>query len=99
MSNGAKHALHNAFTALLNPGDEVIIPAPYWVSYAELVKLTGAHPKIVQTAQQANFKLSADQLRKAASNKSRILLLCSPSNPTGSMYSRGELAALAEVAV
>ncbi len=99
VSNGAKHALHNVFTVLLNPGDEVVIPAPYWVSYAELVKLTGAVPKIVQTEQSEDFKLAPDQLRDAISDKTKILLLCSPSNPTGGMYSPDELGALAEIAL
>ena len=97
VSNGAKHALHNAFTALLDPGDEVIIPAPYWVSYAELVKLTGAKPVIVPTLQANDFKLTPAEFRGALSPRSKLLLLCSPSNPTGSLYSPGELAALADV--
>ncbi len=99
VSNGAKHSLHNAFTTLCNPGDEVIIPAPYWVSYAELVKLTGAKPVIVSTDEASNFKLSPAQLRAAITPKTKVLLLCSPSNPTGSMYSRDELAALADVVI
>ena len=99
VSNGAKHALHNAFTVLLNPGDEVIIPAPYWVSYTELVKLTGATPVVVQTEQENDFKLTVEQLRAAVTDKTKILLLCSPSNPTGSMYSPEELGELADVAI
>ncbi|HUT09346.1 MAG TPA: pyridoxal phosphate-dependent aminotransferase [Thermoguttaceae bacterium] len=99
VANGAKHALHNAFTVLLDPDDEVIIPAPYWVSYAELVKLSGAVPVIVQTEQESDFKLTPEQLRSAATDKTKILLLCSPSNPTGSMYSPEELGALADVAI
>ena len=97
VSNGAKHSLHNVFTALCNPGDEVIIPAPYWVSYAELVKLTGAKPVIVETPEKGDFKLTPAQLRSAITPRSTILLLCSPSNPTGSVYSPEELAALADV--
>jgi aspartate aminotransferase len=97
VSNGAKHALHNVFTVLLDPGDEVIIPAPYWVSYSELVKLTGAVPKAVQTEQSNDFKLTPDQLREAITDKTKMLLLCSPSNPTGSMYSPEDLGALADV--
>ncbi|MGD9644234.1 MAG: pyridoxal phosphate-dependent aminotransferase [Pirellulales bacterium] len=97
ISNGAKHSLHNVFTVLLNPGDEVIIPAPYWVSYAELVKLTGAKPVILQTEEAADFKLTPAALRAAITPRSKVLLLCSPSNPTGSMYSPEELAALADV--
>ena len=99
ISNGAKHALHNAFTVLLDPGDEVIIPAPYWVSYAELVKLTGAVPVIVQTDQANDFKLTPEMLREAITAKTTLLLLCSPSNPTGSMYSPEELGALADIAI
>ena len=97
VSNGAKHSLHNVFTALCNPGDEVIIPAPYWVSYAELVKLTGAKPVIVETPEKGDFKLTPAQLRSAITPRTTILLLCSPSNPTGSVYTPEELAALADV--
>ncbi len=99
VSNGAKHSLHNVFTALCNPGDEVIIPAPYWVSYAELVKLTGAVPVIVETAEANHFKLTPQQLRAAITGKTTMLLVCSPSNPTGSMYSPEELGELADVAL
>ncbi len=99
ISNGAKHSLHNVFTALSDPGDEVIIPAPYWVSYAELVKLTGAKPVIVATREEDNFKLTPDQLKGALTPKTMMLLLCSPSNPTGSMYSPDELGALADVCI
>ena len=97
VSNGAKHSLHNVFTALCNPGDEVIIPAPYWVSYAEMVKLTGAKPVIIETREAEDFKLSPAALRAAITPRTTILLLCSPSNPTGSIYSPEELAALADV--
>jgi len=97
VSNGAKHSLHNVFTALCNPGDEVIIPAPYWVSYAALVKLTGAVPVIVETDESNNFTLTPDQFRSAITDKTTMLLLCSPSNPTGAMYSPEELGALADV--
>jgi aspartate aminotransferase len=97
VSNGAKHSLHNVFTVLCNPGDEVIIPAPYWVSYAELVKLTGAMPVIVETQEATNFKLSPAQLRSAITAKTTTLLVCSPSNPTGTMYSPEELGELADV--
>ncbi len=97
VSNGAKHSLHNVFTVLCNPGDEVIIPAPYWVSYAELVKLTGAVPVIVPTAEDNDFKLTPAQLKAAITPRTTMLLLCSPSNPTGSMYSPEELGQLADV--
>ena len=99
VANGAKHALHNAFTVLLNPGDEVIIPAPYWVSYAELVKLTGAVPVIIQTRQEDDFRLTPQQFRSAVTDRTKILLLCSPSNPTGSMYTPEQLGELADVAI
>ncbi|MGB9688788.1 aminotransferase class I/II-fold pyridoxal phosphate-dependent enzyme, partial [Thermogutta sp.] len=88
ISNGAKHAIHNALVAVLNPGDEVIIPAPYWVSYSELVKLTGAVPVIVHTDESNGFKLTPEAFRAAITPKTRMLLLCTPSNPTGTMYSR-----------
>lgn len=97
VSNGAKHSLHNVFTTLCDPGDEVIIPAPYWVSYAELVKLAGGTPVIVPTREADDFKLTPQQLRAAITPRSKLLLLCSPSNPTGSLYSPDELAALADV--
>jgi aspartate aminotransferase len=97
ISNGAKHSLHNVFTALCNPGDEVIIPAPYWVSYAELVKLTGAKPVIVATRAADQFKLTPAQFRAAITPRTTILLICSPSNPTGSLYSPEELGALADI--
>lgn len=97
VSNGAKHAIHNSFFCTLNPGDEVIIPAPYWVSYAELVKLSGAIPVIVSTDESNNFKLTPDAFRAAITPKTRMLLLCSPSNPTGSIYSKEDLTALADI--
>ncbi|MDR3234397.1 MAG: pyridoxal phosphate-dependent aminotransferase [Planctomycetaceae bacterium] len=97
ISNGAKHSLHNAFFTTLNPGDEVIIPAPYWVSYAELVKLSGAVPVIVPTEESQGFKMTAAAFERAITAKTRMLLLCSPSNPTGTMYSRSELETLADI--
>ena len=99
VANGAKHALHNAFTVLLDPGDEVIIPAPYWVSYAELVKLTGAVPVIVETRQDDDFRLTPEQFRGAVTDRTKMLLLCSPSNPTGSMYTPEQLGELADIAI
>ena len=99
VSNGAKHSLHNVFTTMCDPGDEVIIPAPYWVSYAELVKLTGAKPVIVPTDEADDFKLTPAKLRGALTPRTKILLVCSPSNPTGSMYSPEELGELADVAI
>jgi len=99
VSNGAKHSLHNVFTALLDEGDEVIVPTPYWVSYAELIKLAGARPVLVETRIEDDFKLSPAALRAALTPRSRMLLLCSPSNPTGVVYSAAELAALADIAI
>ena len=99
VSNGAKHSLHNVFTALLNEGDEVIVPTPYWVSYAELIKLAGARPVLVQTRIEDDFKLRPEALRQAITPRSRMLLLCSPSNPTGVVYDAAELAALADIAI
>jgi aspartate aminotransferase len=97
VSNGAKHSLHNVLTVLCGPGDEVIIPAPYWVSYSELVKLTGATPCVVATSPENGFKMSADQLRKSITPRSRLLMINSPCNPTGSVYSPHELGTLADV--
>ena len=96
ISNGAKHSIHNALMALCGPGDEVIIPAPYWVSYADLVKLTGATPIIIATTEAAGFKLTPDQFREAVTPRSKLLMINSPSNPTGVVYERAELAALAD---
>ncbi|MEZ6142779.1 MAG: pyridoxal phosphate-dependent aminotransferase [Zavarzinella sp.] len=97
VSNGAKHSLHNVLAATLNPGDEVIIPAPYWVSYSDLVQMTGAVPVIVQALPENGFKMLPSQLQAALTPKTRLLMLNSPSNPTGAVYSRAELQALADV--
>jgi aspartate aminotransferase len=97
VSNGAKHSIHNALSATLNPGDEVIIPAPYWVSYSDLVQMTGAKAVIVPTTAASLFKISPEQLRGAITPRTRLLMMNSPSNPTGSVYTRSELAALADV--
>lgn len=96
VSNGAKQSIHNTLMALCGPGDEVIIPAPYWVSYADLVKLTGATPVIIETPEQSGFKLTPEQFRKAVTPRSKLLMINSPSNPTGVVYDRAELEALAE---
>ncbi len=96
VSNGAKHSIHNALMAVCGPGDEVIIPAPYWVSYADLVKLTGACPVILPTTEESGFKLTPDQFRAAVTPRSRLLMINSPSNPTGVVYERAELEALAD---
>jgi len=96
VSNGAKHSIHNALMALCGPGDEVIIPAPYWVSYADLVKLTGATPVLIATTEESGFKLSPDQFSAALTPRTKLLMLNSPSNPTGVVYHRSELAAIAD---
>ena len=97
VSNGAKQSLHNALVATCGPGDEVIIPAPYWVSYSDLVSMTGATPVIVQTTFESGFRMSAAQLKAALTKNTRLLMLNSPSNPTGTVYSRAELEALVDV--
>lgn len=97
VSAGAKHSLYNAFMVLCQPGDEVILPAPYWVSYVEQIKLAGAAPIIVQTRQENGFKLTPEELRSALTRRARVIILNSPSNPTGAVYTRDELAALGEV--
>jgi aspartate aminotransferase len=97
VSCGGKHVLYNLAQALLNPGDEVIIPAPYWVSYPPIVMLAGASPVIVGTAEADDFKLSPESLEKAITPRTKMLVLNSPSNPTGSCYAESELRALAEV--
>ncbi len=97
VSNGAKHSLSNAFLALIDPGDEVIIPAPYWVSYAELVKLSEGVNVIIDTNLDTNFKITPQQLEAAITPKTKALVLCSPCNPTGSVYSAEELKGLADV--
>ena len=97
VSNGAKQSVCNTVMALVNDGEEVIIPAPYWVSYPQMVKLAGGVPVIVNAGFDQNFKMTPAQLEAAITPKTRLLILCSPSNPTGSVYSKAELAGLAEV--
>jgi aspartate aminotransferase len=97
VSNGAKHTITNILMALLNPGDEVILPAPYWVSYREMVKLAGGVNKIIKAGIDQDFKITPKQLDEAITNKTKVLILNSPSNPSGSVYSEQELTALAEV--
>ncbi|MEW6182373.1 MAG: pyridoxal phosphate-dependent aminotransferase [Bacillota bacterium] len=99
VSCGAKHSLYNALEVLVEEGDEVIIPAPYWVSYIEQVKLTGAKPIVVQTLPENDFKILPEDLSNALNTNSRLLILNSPSNPTGSVYSEQELRVLADIAV
>ena len=97
VSNGAKQSVCNTVMALVNDGEEVIIPAPYWVSYPQMVKLAGGVPVIVEAGFSQNFKMTPEQLEAAITPKTRMIILCSPSNPTGSVYSKSELEALAEV--
>ena len=97
VSNGAKQSVCNTVMALINPGDEVIIPAPYWVSYPQMVKLAGGEPVIVNAGFEQDFKMTPEQLEADITPKTRMLILCSPSNPTGSVYSKDELEGLAEV--
>ncbi|MBQ6186328.1 MAG: pyridoxal phosphate-dependent aminotransferase [Prevotella sp.] len=97
VSNGAKQSVCNTIMALVNDGDEVIIPAPYWVSYPQMAKLAGGTPVIVNATFEQNFKMTPQQLETAITPKTKLLILCSPSNPTGSVYTREELKAIADV--
>lgn len=94
---GAKHSLFNIFQAIIDKGDEVIIPAPYWVTYPEIVKYSGGTPVFIETDETSGFKITAAQLKAAIGPKTKALLLNTPSNPTGSVYSKAELTALADV--
>ena len=97
MTSGAKHAVFNALAAIINPGDEVIVPAPYWVTYPELVKWLGG--TIVQGSREQDFKITAEQLKNACTDKTKAILINNPCNPTGAVYSREELEALTKVIV
>lgn len=97
VSNGAKQSLFNLFQAVLNVGEEVIIPAPYWVTYPELVKYAGAVPVVIETNEIGKFKITAEQLKGAITPKTKMIILTTPSNPTGSVYSKEELTELAKV--
>jgi aspartate aminotransferase len=99
VSNGAKHSIHTALAATVGPGDEVIIPTPYWVSYSDLVSMTGATAVLVNTTAESGFKMSPAQLKAAITPRSRVLMLNSPCNPTGTVYSRAELEALVDTLV
>lgn len=99
VTSGAKHALYIAFRAILNPGDEVILPAPYWVTYAEAIKMCGAVPVIIETTEQQRFKITAEMLQAAVTDKTKCVVLTNPSNPTGMLYSRQELVSIADVIV
>jgi aspartate aminotransferase len=96
-NNGAKHSLFNLFSAIVEEGDEVIIPAPYWVTYPELVKYCGGTPIEIQTDDASGFKITPEQLKNAITPKTKMIVLTSPSNPTGSVYSKDELTALGKV--
>ena len=96
VSNGAKHSLHNALAATVGPGDEVIIPTPYWVSYTDLVSMTGATPVLVPTTLADGFKMSVKHLESALTPKTRMVMMNTPCNPTGAVYSRAELEALSD---
>ncbi|SHI94057.1 pyridoxal phosphate-dependent aminotransferase [Parasporobacterium paucivorans] len=99
ISNGGKHSLTNIFTALLNPGDEVIIPVPYWLSYPEIVRLASGVPVFVKGEKLDGFKVTPEKLQAVTTDKTKVLVLNSPNNPTGMMYSRDELQAIADYAV
>ena len=99
ISNGGKHSLTNIFTAILDPGDEVIIPAPYWLSYPEMVKLAGGVPVFVYTDAASGFRISASQIEQAVTDRTKAIVLNTPNNPTGMIYSEEDLRAIAEVAV
>ena len=98
-TNGAKHAVYLALRALVNPGDEVILPAPYWVSYYELIKMVGGVPVVVTATEAEHFKLTAEKLSAAITSKTKCLILNNPSNPTGMMYGEEELRGIADVCV
>jgi aspartate aminotransferase len=99
VSNGAKQSCYNAILACCEPGDEVIIPAPYWLSYPDMVKLVGAEPVIVQTKASNSYKMTAEEFENAMTPRTKMVILNSPGNPTGSVYTREELEALVEVAL
>lgn len=99
VSNGAKHALYNVFQAMIDPGEEVIVPIPYWVSYPEQVKLAGGNPIFIEGREENEFKITPSQLKAVITEKTRAIILNSPSNPTGSVYSSDELKALAQVCI
>jgi aspartate aminotransferase len=99
VSTGAKHSLFNLFQALIDPGDEVLIPAPYWVSYPDMVRLAGGHPTILETKAENDFAVTAEQVAAACSGKTRAIILNNPSNPTGAVYSKAQIEALAKVVV
>ena len=94
VTNGGKHALYQAFTTLLDPGDQVLLPSPYWVTYPEAISLTGAEPVVVEAGQSSGFRVSVEQLEAAATDRTKLLVFVSPSNPTGAVYPREEVEAI-----
>lgn len=99
ISNGSKHAITNAFMAILNPEDEVIVPAPYWNSYIDIIELCYGVPVVVNTTKQNSFKVTVEQLEEAVTDKTKAIIINSPNNPTGMVYSREELEEIADFAV
>ena len=99
VSSGAKHSLYNLFMALIDPGDEVLIPAPYWVSYPDMVMLAGGRPIILETRAEDDFAVTADQVAAAVTPRTRAIVLNNPSNPTGAVYTKAQIEALAKVVV
>src|SRR5258705_747891 len=99
VSTGAKHSLYNVFMALIDPGDEVLIPAPYWVSYPDMVMLAGGRPVILETKAEDDFAVTAKQVAEACTPRTRAIVLNNPSNPTGAVYTRAQIEALAKVVV
>ena len=99
VTNGAKHCVYLALRSLVDPGDEIVLPAPYWVSYLELIKMVGGKPVVVTAGERDNFKITAEQLAAAVTPKTKALILNNPNNPTGMVYSREELEAIARVCV
>nr|WP_132244732.1 pyridoxal phosphate-dependent aminotransferase [Marinisporobacter balticus] len=99
VSNGAKHSLHNVLQAICNPGDEVIISVPYWVSYTELVKLADAQPVLVETSEESGFKYTKESLQRVINQNTKAIILNSPNNPTGTVYTEDELKEISEIAV
>jgi len=97
VSNGAKQSIYNSILATVNPGDEVIVPAPYWVSYPSMVQLAGGKVIVIDTDESTGFKVTANQLSKAVTEKTKMLILCNPSNPTGTVYHKKDLEALADI--
>lgn len=97
VGNGAKQVLYNIFLATLNPGDEVLLPSPYWVSYSEQIKMVGAEPVTIQTGEESGFKLNPEQLKAHITEKTKMIVLNSPNNPTGTVYTKEDLQKLADV--